>query len=216
VNAVAMVDSIAARLINLKGQKDCGDDVSDTVYPEQLRVMLRMEFKHLSDEQFRSAFELALNGDKDGVVLPKYIVTTPLGLLRSSFGRKSISCQAREFLQEWLLVILVVMVTNLYIVLKIANWRRKRGLTRRLVEVIESNTKYRDGRMQGLSVLDLRDKDMPLHGMDDKTARRTLTALLRTHPDIQSGEELSRAGETVYWSAHRLRAEQSAAASLAN
>ena len=210
VTAVAMIDSISARLVTLKGQKDCGEDVSETVYPEQLRVYLRMEFKHLSDEQFRSAFDLALNGEKDGVVLPKHIVTTPLGLMRSSFGRKSLSCQVREFVQEWIITIVLVALTSTYLGVKLSVLRNKRNLSRSLVATIEANTMYRDGRVQGVSVLDLRDKGMPLNHLDDKTARRTLANLLKKHPDIQSGEELSRAGETVYWSAHRLRAEQTA------
>ena len=205
-----MVDSISSRLITLKGQKDCGDDVSDTVYPEQLRVMLRMEFKHLSDDQFRAAFDLALNGEKDGVVLPNHLITTPLGLMRSSYGKKSMSCQVREFVNEWLITILVVVLTSSYLGIKLTIWRRKRGLIRRLVSVIERHTQYREGRVQGLSVLDLRDKEMPLHHLDDKAARKAMHSLLKNYPDIQSGEELSRAGETVYWSAHRLRAEQSA------
>ncbi len=210
VNAVAMIDSISARLVTLKGQKDCGEDVSETVYPEQLRMYLRMEFKHLSDDQFRSAFDLALNGEKDGVILPKHIVTTPLGLMRSSFGRKSVSCQVREFVQEWIVTIVLLVITSTYLGIKLSVWRGKRNLSRNLVSTIEASTMYRDGRVQGVSVLDLRDNGMPLHHMDDKTARRTLANLLKKHSDIQSGEELSRAGETVYWSAHRLRAEQAA------
>ena len=210
VNAMGMVDSIVARLISLKGQKDCGEEVSDTVYPEQLRVMLRAEFNHLPEEQFRAAFDLALNGEKDGVVLPKHIITTPLGLMRSSYGKKNISCQVGEFMHDWLLTIIVFTLTTGYLGIKLSLWRKKRGLIQRLVSVIEEHTQYRDGRVDGLSVLDLRDKEMPLHHLDDKAARKTMHALLKSYPDIQSGEELSRAGETVYWSAHKLRAEQAA------
>ena len=208
VNAAAMVDSLSARLAQLKGQKECGEEVSETVYPEQLRVMLRVEFKHLSDEQFRSAFDLALNGEREGVVLPKYIVTTPLGLMRSSYGRKSVSCQVREWLQEWLLTILVIAVTVAYLTIKLTAWNKKRNMTKGPLSSIEKNTKYRDGKVEGLSVLDLRDKDMPLHHLDDKAARRAMAILLKAYPDIQCGDDLSRAGETIYWSAHRLRAEQ--------
>jgi hypothetical protein len=207
-NAVAMVEALAARLVSLKGQKDCGDEVSDTVYPEQLRVMLRVDFKRLSDDQFRSAFELALNGGRDDVVLPNYIVTTPLGLMRSSYGRKSITCQVREWVQEWLLTILVLSVTIAYSTVKLTVWKKKRNMTKSLLHAIETNTKYRDGRVQGLSVLDLRDKDMALHHLDDKAARKAMATLLKAYPDVQCGEDVSRAGETIYWSSHRLRAEQ--------
>lgn len=210
VSAVAMVDSIAHRLVSLKGQKDCGEDLADTVYPEQLRVWLRMEYQHLSEDQFRSAFELAINGEKDGVVLPKYVITTPLGLMRSSFGHKTLSCRAREFAQEWLITLIIVGIVLGYLSLKFVTWNRRRNVTKRLVKTIEENTKYLDGRVQGVSVLDLRDSGMPLHHLDDKAARKLMTTLLKSHPDVQSGEEIARAGETVYWSAHRLRAEQAA------
>ena len=210
MNAVNMIDSISTRLIALKGQKECGEDVSETLYPEQLRVILRMEYRHLTDDQFRSAFDLALNGEKDGVVMPKYIITTPLGLMRSTFGKKTMSCQVREFVQEWIITIIISVISTLYLMVKLLVWRKKRNLEKGLVSAIETNTSFRDGRVQGLSVLDLRDKGMPLHHMDDTSARRALAMLLKKHPDIQSGEELTRAGETVYWSAHRFRAEQAA------
>lgn len=210
VNAVAMTDSIANRLVTLKGMKDCGEDVSDTVFPEQLKLQLRMEFKQLSDEQFRSAFDLAVNGEKEGVLVPSYIQTTPLGLMRSSYGRKSMSCRAREFVYDWWLTILLTLVIISYAWAKIMAFKRKRHMTRSLVSAIESNTKLLEGRIQGLSVLDLRDFGMPLHQMDDKTARKTMNLLLKSYPDIQCGEDISRAGEIVYWSSHRVRAEQAA------
>ena len=208
VNAVAMTEAITNRLVKLKGQKDCGEDVSETVYPEQLKLQLRMEFKQLTEDQFRAAFDLAINGEKDGVVLPRYIITTPLGLMRSTYGRKTLSCRAREFVREWALTIVALLCVAAYASLKFLTWKRKRDLTKSLVKAIEDNTFYNDGRVQGLSVLDLRDQGMPLRHQDDKTARRTMTLLLKGYPDIQSGEEINRAGEVVYWSAHKLRAEQ--------
>jgi hypothetical protein len=208
VNAHAMLDSIANRLVVLKGQKDCGDDVAETLYPEQLRMSLRMEFKHLSDEAFRAAFDLAIHGEKDGVIKPSNIVTTPLGLLKSTVGRKSITCRIREFIYKYFITLVIAVLIFVTFGSKIFVWRRKRNLTKTLIATIEDNTHYHDGRVQGLSVLDLRDKGMPLNHLDDKDARRTMTALLKKYPDIQCAEEIHRAGEVVYWSSHRVRAEQ--------
>jgi hypothetical protein len=192
--------------------KDCGEEVSDTVYPEQLRLMLRMEYKHLTDEQFRSAFELALNGEKDGVVLPSYIVTTPLGLIRSTFGRKSFSCRANEFIYEWWLTVTVVFLTGFYLTAKATAYSRKRSLTKRLLAAIEQNTHTTDGRIQGMSVLDLRDSGMPLYGVDDKSARKILSALMKSHQDIQGSPDVQRAGEFIYYSGQRARADLAAQA----
>ena len=209
VNAHAMLDSITYRLVGLKGQKDCGDDVAETLYPEQLRMSLRMEFKHLSDEAFRAAFDLAIHGEKDGVIKPSHIVTTPLGLLKSTVGRKSITCRIREFIYKYIITLVIAVLVFATFGSKIFVWRRKRNLTKSLIATIEDNTHYHDGRVQGLSVLDLRDKGMPLSHLDDKEARRTMTALLKKYPDLQCAEEIHRAGEVVYWSSHRVRAEQS-------
>lgn len=70
MNAISIVDAISSRLVSLKGQKECGEEVADSVYPEQLRLWLRSDFSRLSDEQYRSAFDLAINGEKQGIVLP--------------------------------------------------------------------------------------------------------------------------------------------------
>jgi len=208
VNAHAMLDSIVNRLVLLKGQKDCGDDVAETLYPEQLRMSLRMEFKHLSDEAFRAAFDLAIHGEKDGVLKPPHIVTTPLGLLKSTLGKKSIICRVREFIYKYIITLVIAILSFVTFGSKMFVWKRKRDLTKTLLATIEDNTHYHEGRVQGLSVLDLRDKGMPLHHMDDKQARQTMTALLKKYPDIQCAEEIHRAGEVVYWSSHRVRAEQ--------
>ena len=208
VNAHAMVDSIVNRLVLLKGQKECGDDVADTLYPEQLRSSLKMEFKHLSDDAFRAAFDLAIHGEKDGVMKPPHIVTTPLGLLKSTIGKKSITCRIREFIYKYVITLVLIGLAFAAFGSKLFVWKRKRDLTKTLLATIEDNTHYHDGRVQGLSVLDLRDKGMPLHKMDDKQARMTMTALLKRYPDIQCAEEIHRAGEVVYWSSHRVRAEQ--------
>jgi hypothetical protein len=208
MHAMAMVDSITSRLVLLKGQKDCGEDVSESLYPEQLRMSLRMEFKHLSDDAFRAAFDLAINGEKDGVEKPVHIITTPLGLLKSTIGKKSLTCQAREFFYKYIAWIVAVSVVVLMFGSRFIRWKRNRDLTRTLLTTIETNTHYHDGRVQGLSVLDLRDKGMPLHHFDDRKSRQIMTTLLKKFPDIQSAEEIHRAGEIVYWSSHRVRAEQ--------
>lgn len=208
VNAHAMLDSIVNRLVLLKGQKDCGDDVAETLYPEQLRMSLRIEFKHLSDEAFRAAFDLAIHGEKDGVLKPPHIVTTPLGLLKSTLGKKSLTCRMREFIYKYIITLVIAVLVLATFGSKMFVWKRKRDLTKMLLATIEDNTHYHEGRVQGLSVLDLRDKGMPLHHMDDKLARQTMTNLLKKYPDIQCAEEIHRAGEVVYWSSHRVRAEQ--------
>ena len=208
VNAMAIIDSVADHLSSLKGRKECGEEVSDTLYPEQLRVMLRTVFSSLPDAAYRAAFDLALNGEKDGLVVPSYIVTTPLGLLRSQFAQKGFACKVREFMHAWAITILLALLISVVLGTKLLKWRHKRDITKNLIRAIEHNTHYHDGRVQGLSVLDLRDAGMPLHGMEDKDARKTMSLLLKSHSDIQSGEEIHRAGETVYWSAHRLRVEQ--------
>jgi len=208
VNAMSMVDSIGNRLVVLKGQKECGEETSDALYPEQLRMSLRMEFKNLSDEAFRAAFDLAIHGEKDGVLKPSHVVTTPLGLLKSTIGRKSVACRTREFIYKYIVFILVIAVLVVLFGSKFLKWKRERDLTRNLLATIEDNTHFHDNRVQGLSVLDLRDKGMPLHHMDDKRARQAMSALLKKFPDIQCAEEIHRAGEVVYWSSHRVRAEQ--------
>jgi hypothetical protein len=205
---MSMVDSITNRLVVLKGQKDCGDEVAESLYPEQLRMSLRMEFKNLSDEAFRAAFDLAIHGDKDGVQKPAHIVTTPLGLLKSTIGKKSITCQAREFVSKYLFLLIAAGIFAVMFGTRFFRWKRNRDLTKWLIATIENNTHYHDGRVQGLSVLDLRDKGMPLHDFDDKKSRQIMGGLLKKFPDIQCAEEIHRAGEIVYWSSHRVRAEQ--------
>lgn len=208
VNAMAIVDTISTRMARLKGQKECGEDVSDSVYPEQLRLWLRMEFPSLSDEQYRAAFDLAINGEKEGIVMPKHVVVTQLGLIRSSFGVKSLGCRAKEVLSEWLWTLLILGISTLYFGLKLRSYIRKNRLTKSLVNSIEENTLYREGHMQGLTVTDLRDKGMPLEHMDDRSARKQMNLILKSFPDIQSGEDMNRGGEMVFWSAQKLRAQQ--------
>ena len=211
VNAMAIIDSMVDFLSYLRGRKDCGEiEVVDSLTKEQIRVSLRAEFRSLSDTAYTSAFDLAFNGTKkEGLSIPPYIVTTPLGLFRSQFPNKSVTCKVKQFFRKWIWTIIISLASAVYVLVKVLKWKGKRDLTTGLLRAIENNTHYHDGRVQGLSVLDLRDTGMPLHGMEDKEARKVLNGLVKTHPDIQSGEEIHRAGETVYWSTFRLRAEQS-------
>jgi hypothetical protein len=196
--------------MRLKGQKECGEDVAEAVYPEQLRLWLRMDFMRLSDDEYTAAFDLALNGEKEGVTLPKHVALTQMGLMRSSFGEKSLSCRTREFLDEWLWTMILISGSSLYFGWKIRTWQKKRRLLAGLLKLIEESTLLSDGRVQGLSVTDLRDKGMPLENLDDRSARKHMNLILKAHPDIQSSEDMTRGGEMVFWSAQRLRNLKSA------
>jgi hypothetical protein len=211
LTAVSMLDSISSRLQVLRGRKECGEPVEDSMYPEEFRVELRPEFRALSEDSFRAAFDLAIHGGSDGIHLPLDVIRTPLGLIRSTIAKKSLSCRSKEWFAEYGLTVLFAIALISFLSFKVTQWNVKRTMIRDLVRTIECNTHVLDERVQGMSVLDLRDKGMPLHHLDDRAARIFMAGILRTHPDIQSGEEISRAGEVVYWSAHRLRAEQARA-----
>lgn len=211
VSAAQMLDSIATRLAVLRGRKECGESsVEDSVYPEEFRSELRSaEFKSLSDESFRAAFDLAIDGESEGVSIPPSILVTPMGLVRSKTAKKSLSCRLAETTAEYGLTVLIATILAAFLGMKISRWNKQRVLMRDLIRTIECHTQVIDERVQGMSVLDLRDQGMPLHHLDDRSARAVMATVVRAYPDIQSGEEISRAGEVVYWSAHRLRAEQS-------
>lgn len=95
----------------------------------------------------------------------------------------------------------------MFLIGKLRKWSQKKALIKSIVNCIQDNTMYVDGRVQGLTVTDLRDEGMPLKKLDEQSARIQMNSILKAYPDIQCGEDMTRGGEMVFWSAQKIRSK---------